>query len=526
MGELDGAGQDATAVDGSIEHWTGGLIAVVLASSRQSPEALSRCRRGGGSRGVGRQVLRLLLILVAGLGLATFRAPLAFAQPANDDFANATAISGLPFADSGDLNGATIEPDEPQFCAFLEQTVWYVFTPSSTTGINADLIGSDPELILNIYWSSGGGFGALHFINCIGSEGSRKFAAEAGTTYYMQVGSPSVGPAHLQLNVEEVPPPPNDDFANVSTISSLPFSDSQDLLGATVEAGEPSPGCFDTSQTVWYSFTPETTQSITATIDQYGAGVAAYTGNSLPDLSRVGCTYYYFQPLTFHAQAGTTYHFQVGAWCCAGPVTFRLDVAPNPLAQFYYYPSDPSSFDTIQFYDYSSDPAGVGISSWAWDFGDGGTSTQQSPTHKYAADGDYTVQLTVTTPDGRTDSTSQVVQVRTHDVAITRLAVPKSGHVGQTIAINVYVQNTHYLETVQATLSKSVPQGFSQVGSLTQSVPVKPAGQTTRFAFTYTVTSEDKAMGKITFRADALILDHRDALPADNQLSSTPVRIM
>jgi len=470
--------------------------------------------------------LRLLLILVAGLGLATFRAPLAFAQPANDDFANATAISGLPFADSGDLNGATIEPDEPQFCAFLEQTVWYVFTPSSTTGINADLIGSDPELILNIYWSSGGGFGALHFINCIGSEGSRKFAAEAGTTYYMQVGSPSVGPAHLQLNVEEVPPPPNDDFANVSTISSLPFSDSQDLLGATVEAGEPSPGCFDTSQTVWYSFTPETTQSITATIDQYGAGVAAYTGNSLPDLSRVGCTYYYFQPLTFHAQAGTTYHFQVGAWCCAGPVTFRLDVAPNPLAQFYYYPSDPSSFDTIQFYDYSSDPAGVGISSWAWDFGDGGTSTQQSPTHKYAADGDYTVQLTVTTPDGRTDSTSQVVQVRTHDVAITRLAVPKSGHVGQTIAINVYVQNIHYLETVQATLSKSVPQGFSQVGSLTQSVPVKPAGQTTRFAFTYTVTSEDKAMGKITFRADALILDHRDALPADNQLSSTPVRIM
>src|SRR6266540_4960709 len=112
MGELDGAGQDATAVDGSIEHWTGGLIAVVLASSRQSPEALWRCRRGGGSRGVGRQVLRLLLILVAGLGLATFRAPLAFAQPANDDFANATAISALPLADSGDLKGATIEPED------------------------------------------------------------------------------------------------------------------------------------------------------------------------------------------------------------------------------------------------------------------------------------------------------------------------------------------------------------------------------------------------------------------------------
>ena len=57
-------------------------------------------------------------------------------------------------------------------------------------------------------------------------------------------------------------------------------------------------------------------------------------------------------------------------------------------------------------------------------------------------------------------------------------------------------------------------------------MPVKPAGQATRFAFTRTVTSDDKAMGKITFRADALILDHRDALPADNQQSSTPIRIM
>jgi hypothetical protein len=56
-------------------------------------------------------------------------------------------------------------------------------------------------------------------------------------------------------------------------------------------------------------------------------------------------------------------------------------------------------------------------------------------------------------------------------------------------------------------------------------VPVKLAGQTTRFAFTYTNTSDDKALGKITFRADAFIIDHRDALPADNELLSTPVAI-
>jgi PKD repeat protein len=220
--------------------------------------------------------------------------------------------------------------------------------------------------------------------------------------------------------------------------------------------------------------------------------------------------------------------FQVGAWCCeVGPVTtFRLDVAPDPVADFYYYPGDPSSFDTIQFYDYTYDPAGAGIASRVWDFGDGATSTNQYPSHRYAADGDYTVRLTVTTSDGRTASTTQVVQVSTHDVSIVRLAVPASARVGQTVAVSVYVQNTRYPETVEVDLYKGVPGGFSRIGSLTQSVSVKVGGRTTRFAFSYTVTSDDKAIGKITFRAYAVLIGHRDALPADNELLSTPVRIV
>jgi hypothetical protein len=42
----------------------------------------------------------------------------------------------------------------------------------------------------------------------------------------------------------------------------------------------------------------------------------------------------------------------------------------------------------------------------------------------------------VTTTDGRSASTSQVVQVRTHDVAIAQIAVPKTARVGQTIAVD------------------------------------------------------------------------------------------
>jgi hypothetical protein len=119
------------------------------------------------------------------------------------------------------------------------------------------------------------------------------------------------------------------------------------------------------------------------------------------------------------------------------------------------------------------------------------------------------------------------VPIRTHDVSIVRLAVPKSAHVGQTIAVNVYVKNTRYPETVEVFFSKSTPGvfGFTQIGTLTQSVPVKAGGQSTRFAFTYTVTDDDKAVGKITFLAYASLLDHQDAFPADNTLQSTPVKV-
>ena len=48
---------------------------------------------------------------------------------------------------------------------------------------------------------------------------------------------------------------------------------------------------------------------------------------------------------------------------------------------------------TVSFSDQSIN--GANISQWLWDFGDGNTSTQQNPTHTYAANGNYTVCLTI-----------------------------------------------------------------------------------------------------------------------------------
>lgn len=63
----------------------------------------------------------------------------------------------------------------------------------------------------------------------------------------------------------------------------------------------------------------------------------------------------------------------------------------------------------------SSDSDGS-IVSYEWDFGDGSTASGMTATHTYAADGTYTIKLTVTDNDGLTDSESKVVEVAGPDM--------------------------------------------------------------------------------------------------------------
>jgi subtilisin family serine protease len=65
---------------------------------------------------------------------------------------------------------------------------------------------------------------------------------------------------------------------------------------------------------------------------------------------------------------------------------------------------------TCTFTDGSRDDDGQ-VVSWSWDFGDGGASTAQSPSHTYAGEGKYTVKLTITDDDGATATSSQLVSV-------------------------------------------------------------------------------------------------------------------
>jgi len=335
--------------------------------------------------------------------------------------------------------------------------------------------------------------------------------------------------ANAGLFQSPVPPPPNDDFDSATVITGLPFEEAVNTELATVEEGEPMPPCAyeAAGRTVWYSFTPDRSVSLSAyTWDAwFSYAVAAYSGDSLAALTYIGSRCWW-GPLTFRAEAGTTYYLQVrGVWNEGGPLRFHLETTPPPQADFGFYPGDPSVFEDVRFYDNSWDPGEMGIEAQAWDLGDGTSATGCCPVHRYAAAGDYTVQLTVTTVDGRTASVPKTVPVRTHDVAAVKFSAPQAAKAGQTRPIMVGIRNKVYPEWVQVELYRSVPSGFDHVGGLRQYVPVRSGGRTTDFKFSYTFTPEDASLGKVTFKAVAYIIDTRDALPADNEAISSPTKV-
>jgi len=100
----------------------------------------------------------------------------------------------------------------------------------------------------------------------------------------------------------------------------------------------------------------------------------------------------------------------------------------EPTASFNHTPLQPTLFQTVQFRDNSTDPDG-NVTAWAWDFGDGSTSTQEEPTHKYEERGSYMVTLTVTDNDGGTDASARIIATRNLEPT-ARFRAPGTANVG------------------------------------------------------------------------------------------------
>lgn len=97
--------------------------------------------------------------------------------------------------------------------------------------------------------------------------------------------------------------------------------------------------------------------------------------------------------------------------------------------------SEPTPGEPVAGFDYSVDgmtvsftntsSADYDIVSYAWDFGDGASSTEANPVHTYAAEGSYSVSLTVVDAEGQQNTTSQMVTISLTDIDVEVLSASK-----------------------------------------------------------------------------------------------------
>ncbi|MGB7337512.1 MAG: PKD domain-containing protein, partial [Phototrophicaceae bacterium] len=107
-----------------------------------------------------------------------------------------------------------------------------------------------------------------------------------------------------------------------------------------------------------------------------------------------------------------TYTVELSATGAGGTETTTLDVvveaAPppvvEPVAAFTGAPNPVVAGNAIAFSNTSTDAL-----SYAWDFGDGGSSTEVNPSYSYAVAGNYTVSLTATGAEGSTPSSATLL---------------------------------------------------------------------------------------------------------------------
>jgi PKD repeat protein len=127
-------------------------------------------------------------------------------------------------------------------------------------------------------------------------------------------------------------------------------------------------------------------------------GFVTITGNTVPDNEH----YYFFYNWQLHNPA-----------CIIGRAPVQVVVNGEPIAAF----TPVINLNAVTFTNSSS-----GSNSWLWNFGDGDTSTLQSPVHTYASTGTFTATLTAFN-NACFDTTSQTVSITilgVHSVDLTK----------------------------------------------------------------------------------------------------------
>ena len=265
--------------------------------------------------------------------------------PANDDFAGAKTYG--EFESYGDTTAGTSEPGEPSHAGGSGHSLWFNWTPTTSTTYTLDTCGSEAPTAIAVY--TGNAVNALTPVSssrlgtgyCGSTPGSGTTVnATAGITYRIAVDAAgaTLGGFGLAISTR----PANDAFADGIALTGATVYGS--TRAATKEAGEPKHANGAGVHSVWYRFTPAGTRNVSfdACGNFFGwdavftPAIAVYTGNAVNALSPLtssagGAASCYFGggTVNFLADAGTEYRIAIDAPDdLAGPFTLAQPAAP------------------------------------------------------------------------------------------------------------------------------------------------------------------------------------------------------
>lgn len=274
-------------------------------------------------------------------GAALYAPPHAFAASANDNFANATAVSdGYAY---GSNVGATREAGEPVHAGVTgEASIWYTWTASYDAKVSLRSYLYDADTgdysthALAVY--TGHSVSSLTpVVSNSGTYGnSTSFVATAGRTYKFAIDSTLAKSGSTELYLSAVPK--NDPFGSPKVISGSSGSLTGSNVNATKQSSEPYHAGSYGGSSVWYSWTASTTGAtkFETTGSNFDTLLAVYTGVTLSGLSAVASnddcagSDIGTSCLDFNAVAGTTYKIAVDGYnYTQGSIKLQLGTPPG-----------------------------------------------------------------------------------------------------------------------------------------------------------------------------------------------------
>jgi hypothetical protein len=213
--------------------------------------------------------------------------------PPNDNFASATVVSGGAWTVTGNNRDATAEAGEP--FPFVQDSsplasVWWKWTAPATGKFRLSTSGSSFNNILSIY--TGATLTGLAQVaqNQNGgwtSSGSFVFDAVSGTTYTIRVDGQLSGEGDITLSLAPLTAPPNDNFSARLPLTGYGARAIGDVLGGTVESGEPSVGGANGGRSVWYDWTAPASGRLIFRItgERFSPAFGIYTGSAVNSLT-------------------------------------------------------------------------------------------------------------------------------------------------------------------------------------------------------------------------------------------------